>query len=408
MNVPVKSRQGIALLAMLLAPIVVAPLWLLTASPTLATPLSNEKILAALTLPRVAGSVRFAVMGDNGTGEPAQYEVASQMAAFHAEFPFDFVLMLGDNIYGGDSPAEMKAKFEAPYKPLLDAGVTFHAALGNHDNPNQRFYKPFNMGGERYYTFRAPKGGDVRFFVLDTDYVDKVQLDWLEKELSASNSAWKIVYFHHPLYSSARFHGPALETRAVLEPLFVKYGVHAVFSGHEHVYERTKPQKGGIVYWISGAGGQLRKGDVRPSAITAKSFDADQHFMLIEIVGDDLHYQAVSRTGVTVDSGVLHRFNAPAVASSPAPVPVVVPVTASSVPATSHTTAEGAPSPQLSPPPSPTPSPSPSPAPIPVVAPVTSSPVPAVRHPTPRKRPTPRARPRRGPTPSPTPRKAEP
>jgi len=314
-------RVRLAFLTLLLSPFVIAPLWLGTATPTLATGLPLDKIQASLTLPLAKGSTRFAVIGDSGTGDSAQYDVAGQMAAFHAAFPFDFVLMLGDNIYGADAPADMKAKFETPYKPLLDAGVTFHATLGNHDNPNQRFYTLFNMGGQRYYTYRAPKGGNVRFFVLDTDYVDKPQLDWLEKELMASKSEWKIAYFHHPLYSSGKFHGSALESSAVLEPLFVKYGVHAVFSGHDHVYERTKPQKGGIVYWVSGAGGQLRKGDVARSAITAKAFDTDQSFILVEIAGDDLYYQAVSRTGVSVDSGVLHRFDAPEASASPAVTP---------------------------------------------------------------------------------------
>jgi len=67
--------------------------------------------------------------------------------------------MLGDNVYGAIGPADVQAKFEAPYKALLDAGVGFHAVLGNHDNPNQRFYELFNMGGERYYTFRASEAG---------------------------------------------------------------------------------------------------------------------------------------------------------------------------------------------------------------------------------------------------------
>ncbi|HEY6555463.1 MAG TPA: metallophosphoesterase, partial [Vicinamibacteria bacterium] len=93
---------------------------------------------ATLTLPRKDGSVRFAVMGDTGRGTREQYEVAKQMVAFHDEVPFAFVIMLGDNIYGADSPVEMASKFGTPYKPLLDAKVTFHAVLGNHDNPNQR------------------------------------------------------------------------------------------------------------------------------------------------------------------------------------------------------------------------------------------------------------------------------
>ena len=109
--------------------------------------------------------------------------------------------MMGDNLYSGSGEKDYQKKFEEPYKPLLDAGVKFYAALGNHDNPNERFYKPFNMNGERFYTFK-PKTG-VRIFALDSNYMDKPQLDWLEKELAASGSDWKIVL----LPSSALFLG---------------------------------------------------------------------------------------------------------------------------------------------------------------------------------------------------------
>jgi len=257
------------------------------------------------------------------------------MAAVHQDFPFEFVLMLGDNVYGAIAPADVRTKFEVPYKALLDAGVGFHAVLGNHDNPNVRFYEPFNMGGERYYAFRASEGGvselaegGVRFFALDTGYLDEPQLEWLEKELSSSSSDWKISFFHHPLYSSGGTHGSALESRAILEPLFVKYGVSAAFSGHDHIYERTRPQKGGIVHWVAGGGGSLRKGDLRATEMTAKGFDRDYHFMIVEISGDDLYYQAISRTGATIDSGVLHRPGAPAAVASTAPGPALVPVAA--------------------------------------------------------------------------------
>jgi hypothetical protein len=293
---------------------------------------AQAPVTVTLTLPRKDGSVRFAVMGDTGTGDREQYEVAKQLVAVHNDFPFGFVIMLGDNIIGADTPADMANKFEVPYKALLDAGVVFHAALGNHDNPNQRFYKLFNMGGERYYTFPASEGGaaklaeaGVRFFALDTDYLDKPQLDWLEKELSSSSSGWKILFFHHPLYSSGNTHGSALESRAILEPLFVKYGVSVVFSGHDHIYERIKPQKGGIVYWVAGAGGRLRVGDIRATDMTAKGFDRDNHFMIVEISGDDLYFQAISRTGATIDSGVVHRPGAPATVASTAPRPPPVP-----------------------------------------------------------------------------------
>jgi hypothetical protein len=257
-----------------------------------------------VTLPLKSGSIRFAAIGDMGTGDPPQYEVAQRMLDFHQKFPFTFVIMLGDNIYGGKSPAELQKKFEIPYKPLLDAGVSFYAALGNHDDTNERFYKFFNMKGQQYYSF---KKGNVHFFVLDTDYLDPKQVAWLEKELSnAKDTDWKICYFHHPLYSSGAFHGSSTELRAILEPLFVRYSVQVVFAGHDHVYERVKPQKG-IYYFTEGASGSLRAGDLRKTDMTAVGFDKDRSFMLVEITGDDLYFQTISRMGVTVDSGTIRR-----------------------------------------------------------------------------------------------------
>src|SRR5688500_16447260 len=110
-------------------------------------------------LPLKEGSVRFAVLGDSGTGGDAQYGVAKQLAVARGKVPFEFAIMLGDNLYGGQKPSDFEKKFERPYKPLLDAGVKFYAALGNHDDPNQRFYKPFNMNGERYYSFKPQAAG---------------------------------------------------------------------------------------------------------------------------------------------------------------------------------------------------------------------------------------------------------
>ena len=254
-------------------------------------------------LPNRATSLKFAAIGDNGTGEAAEYDVARQMASQHRAFPFELVIMLGDNLLGRQEPSDFVVKFEAPFRPLLEAGVRFYAALGNHDDPSQRSYPRFNMGGARYYSYAVH---NVRFFVLDSDVVDAPQRAWIDSALRESRDDWKICYFHHPLYSDGKRHGSQLDLRVVLEPLFVKYGVNVVFSGHDHVYERIRPQKG-ITYFVSGAGGQLRKGDVKSSALTAAQFDQDCSFMLVEVSGDDLFFEAVSRTGTIVDAGAIHR-----------------------------------------------------------------------------------------------------
>lgn len=260
----------------------------------------------ALTLPNQPDSLKFAIIGDSGTGSKSQYTIADKLVASRAKFPYLFVLMLGDNLYIGSDAKDFQKAFELPYKAVLDAGVKFYAALGNHDNPNERFYKGFNMNGERFYSFK-PKPG-VRIFALDSNYMDKPQLAWLEKELAASGSDWKICFFHHPLYSSGGAHGSDLQLRTLLEPLFLKYGVDAVFVGHEHFYERIKPQKG-IYYFTSGGAAKLREGDVAPTELTAKKFDTGYHFMLIEIVKDTLNFQVISDQGKTVDSGAMPRFS---------------------------------------------------------------------------------------------------
>ena len=254
-------------------------------------------------LPNRPDSLKFAAIGDNGTGDSPQYEVAAQMVKVHAAFPFDLVIMLGDNMYGGQSPADYVKKFERPYAALLSVGVTFQAAIGNHDRPDQVQYKPYNMNGQRYYTYTRR---NVRFFALDSNLMDPKQLEWLEDGLKNAREDWKICYFHHPLYSNASRHGSSVDLRVLLEPLFVKYGVNVVFSGHDHVYERLKPQKG-IYYFVSGAAGQLRKGNMAPSDQTATSFDRDQSFMVVEIAGDQLSFRSISRGGQTVDSGEIRR-----------------------------------------------------------------------------------------------------
>ena len=256
----------------------------------------------AVSLPVQDDSARFAVIGDTGTGGIDQWRLAQQLIAVHSKFPFEFVLMTGDNMYGTETPRDFVNKFEAPYKQLLDAGVRFYASLGNHDDTDQIFYKPFNMDGKRFYSFR-PKA-DLRVYALDSNYMSKEQMDWLEKELADSTSRWKVAFFHHPPYSTGGRHGSDLQLREALEPLFVKHGVDVVFSGHEHFYERIKPQQG-VHYFVTGGGGKLRRGDIGGGELHAKGFDQGFHFMLIEVVGDTMHFQVITEVGKTVDSGVI-------------------------------------------------------------------------------------------------------
>ena len=276
-----------------------------TAGPaTVQSPQSPAE--APVSLPNQKGSLKFTVLGDFGTGGRGEYDLAARMAQFHEGFNFDIVVLVGDNLYGSERPQDFKVKFEDPYKPVLDAGVKFYGALGNHDAREQRYYRLFNMNGKLYYSFKAPNQ-KVRFFMLDSTYPVPEQIAWLEKELKGSNDDWKIAVFHHPLYSSSGRHGSDLKLREVLEPLFRRYNVSVCLSGHDHVYERIKPQHG-IVHFVAGSGGQLAVGDIdKSSALTAKGFDTSNVFMAVEISGDKMYFNTISRPGEVVDSGIIER-----------------------------------------------------------------------------------------------------
>ena len=146
----------------------------------------------------------------------------------------------------------------------------------------------------------------MRFFALDSRSFDRDQIEWLARELKDSTSTWKIAFFHHPLYTSGRYRAGARGLRAALEPTLVSGDVDVVLSGHEHFYERLQPQNG-IVYFVSGAAGSLRPRDIRQSNLTAAGFDEDFSFMLFEVTGQQLYFQSITKSGRTVDAGVIER-----------------------------------------------------------------------------------------------------
>ncbi|NEP83962.1 MAG: metallophosphoesterase, partial [Okeania sp. SIO3B3] len=202
---------------------------------------------------------RFVAVADTGTGGKDQFAVAEAMTRYFLEYPFDFVILGGDNIYEDGEMEKIEDVFEKPYKSLLEKEVKFYACLGNHDIRTENGdlevkYPDFNMTG-RYYTFQYYP---IQFFALDTNInADwKTELKWLEKELSNSEAPWKIVFGHHQIYSSGMY-GLNENFIQTLTPLFKKYGVQLYFNGHEHDYERTSSING-TTYLICGAGGKQR------------------------------------------------------------------------------------------------------------------------------------------------------
>lgn len=301
-----KKRTGIIVLLALALIVAVSVLFWFPKSST------GSQSKAVMDLPPTGaapkGVYRFVGFGDMGTGGLEQFNVARRMTAFHDAHPYNAVLMLGDNIYPDGNPVSLPDKFEKPYSDLLRRGVKFYAVLGNHDVIKGRNaevdYPLFNMGGRAWYSF-TKGGGLIEFFALDSTDLSEAQLKWLTDALSKSAARWKVAFFHHPIYSSGRRHGSDLNLRRMLEPLFVRYGVAAVFSGHDHIYERTKPQQG-IQYFVSGTGGKLRRGNInRRSPFFAAGNDEVNSFMYVEVSPDKFSFWSVSAAGDVIDGGRL-------------------------------------------------------------------------------------------------------
>ncbi|WP_375514572.1 metallophosphoesterase family protein [uncultured Nostoc sp.] len=252
--------------------------------------------------------LRFVSVADTGTGAKGQYAVAGAMNAYHQKNPYDLVVLAGDNIYNNGEIEKIGEVFERPYKVLLKQDVKFQACLGNHDirtanGDPQVKYAGFNMKG-RYYTF---KRNQVQFFALDTNInADwKNQLIWLEKELSLSNAPWKVVFGHHPIYSSGQY-GNNPGFIKTFTPLFQKYGVQLYINGHEHSYERTRAIDG-TTYLICGAGAGNRP--VGRSEWTEYS-TSDLSFASYEVYKDRIEISAIATNNRIFDKGIIQLKSA--------------------------------------------------------------------------------------------------
>lgn len=252
---------------------------------------------------------RFVAMGDWGAGSPMQFDVAKQLADTLKSRPYKVVLLLGDNIYpDGNIRKFADAYFNKPYKPLLDAGVKFYAALGNHDvltthGPAQ--VKFFNMPG-RYYRKSL---GSADFFILDTNtfHQQTEQQAWLKKALRESTAEWKIVIGHHPLYTSGEHQNEVLiaKLRKQLEPILATQDVDLYLAGHDHGYERFRPVNG-VNYIVSGGGGAYLRDfeKILPGSLERRKANHFVLFTLDKQAGKDtLQFEAIDKTGKVIDSG---------------------------------------------------------------------------------------------------------
>ena len=186
------------------------------------------------------------------------------MAKLHTRFKYGIVVLVGDNLYGSERPQDFKLKFELPVQAAAGRGREVLRVAGQPRRARAALLQAVQHGRQAVLHVQpgSPMSGSS---CSRAPTPCPSRLPWLEQELKASSSKWKIPVFHHPLYSSGDRHGSDISLREVLEPLFLKYNVSVVLTGHDHFYERVKPQKG-IVYFVVGSGGQLRAGQHRPQA----------------------------------------------------------------------------------------------------------------------------------------------
>lgn len=242
--------------------------------------------------------VRVAVAGDVGDSGSRLDATGTAMARLVGDDPFDILLLLGDNVYPSGDPAQLDRTVFEPFAGVLDDGTRLLAIVGNHDKSHTtEQLAALGMPGPWW----SEVHGDTRFIGLDSNRPDDPdQLAWLEATLAASTETWKIVALHHPPYS-AGYQGSNLDARAAFAPLFERYGVQLVLSGHDHDFQRSVPING-VTYVVTGAAaGTRRTGE---AGFTAVSFSWHSYVEL-GIYPDRIVGRALNQDDRVADEWVL-------------------------------------------------------------------------------------------------------
>jgi len=255
----------------------------------------------------------FLVFGDSGSGKAEQYDVARRIELLNP----DLGIVTGDVIYENGEAANFDPYYFDVYKNTISR-IAFYPSLGNHDIRTENgepyiraFYLP---GNERYYSFDY---ANAHFVALDSNVSASPESDqyrWLKRDLEKTDKFWKFVYFHHPPYSSWDLFGGRVDIREAFSPLFERYGVDIVFSGHDHNYERSHPIRDyypegkGVVYIITGGGGKSLDVIWRRSAWTSY-IEASYHVTYVEIKDRVLELKAIRPDGTVMDALTIDRSN---------------------------------------------------------------------------------------------------
>ncbi len=234
-----------------------------------------------------------AVKGDWGAGTPEQSAVTNRMCETRKATPFDIVISTGDNFYRPDGTAT-QANYFGPEACLTShPGHQWRAVWGNHDTRGNSTGTV--LGAEHTYTWTA---GPAQFFMLDSNKVpDGEQIEWLKRELAASQAQVKVAVYHHPGLTVG-LHENSLAVRQRWMPLFEQHGVDLVLNGHNHGYEHSI--QNGVDYVVTGGGGATVYPcvDDQPWLITCIAVN---HFLIVDIEGEKISVTALGTEGQTID-----------------------------------------------------------------------------------------------------------
>lgn len=243
-----------------------------------------------------AASVHMLVKGDWGFGGAAQAAVSRRMCAVHRRAPVDLLLTVGDNFY----PAGLatQANYWRPERCLLQAGIPWRAAWGNHDLGDDSTATVLGAT-RRYYTFAR---GPMRVVVLDANRpADPAQVVFLRRTLAAAREPVRIAVMHQPAFT-AGLHAPGTVQQRLWVPLFRRYGVALVLQGHNHAYERI--ERGGVTYITTGGGGAPVYPCIRPTQ-GLRVCQPLHHFLDLVVEESGVILTARAPTGATIDRVVV-------------------------------------------------------------------------------------------------------
>jgi hypothetical protein len=287
----------------------IKPLSCALALTALATACASPNVTQDTPVSR--GLVRFLAIGDFGTGDAEQKEVANAMCSHHARESFSYVVTTGDNVYPSGSSEDFQAKFFNPYDCLFGDDVRFHATLGNHDidtdgGASQMNELRFGMPA-RYYSWRIRQ---VAFVMLDSNELDELdepipfrdeQTRWMRAQLEqARSSPWTVVVLHHPVFSSSTKHPSTPGFDQLLGEPFGDLGVDLVLTGHAHNYQRATAD--GVTYIVTGGGGAELHRCSRPLSPPVTKCLSQYHFVEVEASGRNLSVTAFDSEGNILDT----------------------------------------------------------------------------------------------------------